>query len=106
MACGMPLIFALFLLREGVVITPITFRSVISWNPVVIGVIAVILASFFKGDWCYSSRSRENKAKNKAKITQKSFTKISVTVPYRGELTKNFSEKIPSVPYRGATTVP
>ena len=25
-----------------------------------IGVIAVIPASFFKGDWCYSSRSREN----------------------------------------------
>ena len=32
--------------------------------------------------------------------------KISVTVPYRGEFTKNFSEKNPSVPYRGATTVP
>ena len=30
----------------------------------------------------------------------------SVTVPYRGEFTKNFSEKDPSVPYRGATTVP
>ena len=33
-------------------------------------------------------------------------TKISVTVPYRGEFTKNFSEKRPSVPYRAATTVP
>ena len=35
-------------------------NGVISWNLVVIGVIAVIPASFFKGDWCYSSRSREN----------------------------------------------
>ena len=35
-------------------------NGVISWNPVVIGVIGVLPASFFKGDWCYSSRSREN----------------------------------------------
>ena len=35
-------------------------NGVISWNPIVIGVIAVIPASFFKGDWCYSSRSHEN----------------------------------------------
>ena len=35
-------------------------NGVISWNPVAIGVIAVLPASFFKGDWCYSSRSREN----------------------------------------------
>ena len=34
-------------------------NGVISWNTVVDGVIAVIPASFFKGDWCYSSRSRE-----------------------------------------------
>ena len=30
----------------------------------------------------------------------------TVTVPYRGELTKFFSDKRPSVPYRGAITVP
>ena len=29
-----------------------------------------------------------------------------MTVPYRGEWTKNFPEKRPSVPYRGAISVP
>ena len=40
------------------------------------------------------------------KIRQKKLTKISVTVPFRGEFTKFFSKKRPSVPYRGAKNVP
>ena len=48
---------------RGVVITPLTFRSeVISLNPVVRGVIAVIPGSFFRGERCYSSHS-ENQEK-------------------------------------------
>ena len=46
-------------------------NAVISWNPVVIGVIAVIPASFFKGDWCYSNRSRENNLlQNQVKLSE------------------------------------
>ena len=46
-------------------------NGVISWNPVVIGVIAVIPASFFRGDWCYSSRSRENDLlQNQVKLSE------------------------------------